>query len=191
MNEIKRKKCLTPAQLSYLLIASSVVSGCTSKIDKSPEFTETYKYCVENKDLCKEMDEANKVVDSKSASFEQSNKNLHASQSSTGSFWNYYLMYHLFFSRNNNFQSSQISRFTNYDKEKHNYAGHRGTGVYSPGFVSRFGNQISKGDTAYFNNNGKVFKSSKFAGSYNYSNTGKGISRGSFGSVGRGFSVSS
>jgi hypothetical protein len=192
----KRSKCLKPAELTYLLMIASLV-GCTQKLEKMPDYETTYAECRTNPEQCR--DEVVSDNTGATGSFDTNpNQNVVYGNhyNSGGSFWNHYLLYHMLFSNNGRssyYQPYYSRHFSNYSVER---AGtfsqrYRGSGVYTPGFVSRMKSSISSGKTSFVSSSGSIFKSSKFAGSSTHSSSGKVISRGGFGSTSRGFSLGS
>lgn len=192
---INRQKCLKPNELSYLLLISSVITGCTERVEKLSNYQEALDYCKNNPAYCKEADKLNLALSQPqqhgaSGSFQ----GPPAQQASGGNnFLNYYLLYHLFFSRNSVNSSNYQNKFSNYDKGSFDKRekDYMGRGVYTPGYVSRMHKSISEGKTSFVSDSGKVFKSSQFKGVSKSSLTGKSISRGGFGTSGRSYGVGS
>lgn len=168
-----------------------------SKVEKLPDYQSAYNYCKQNDAYCKEQEKLDKVVEQQSANAPISgtgsynNYNTY-NHSSNGSLLNYFLMYHLFFSNSGSrsYYSNPVytQRFSNYRERDKDYSQYRGHGVYSPTYVRTMRSSISSGKTSFTSSSGTVFKSSRFAGSSKSSITGRSISRGGFGSVGRSFS---
>ena len=184
----KRTHCLKPHEVAYLLLASSVITGCTQNIEKLPDYQQALDYCKNNPAYCQEKEKMDQLAGSgASGSFGPQVQTHH----SGSSFLNYYLMYHIFFSNSGRVSASNYqSRFSNINSsgidEKRNQ--YRGFGVYTPSYVNRMRTSIANGTTSFETASGKVYKSAKFAGS---SSSGKSISRGGFGSSGRSFGVGS
>jgi len=194
-NHFERHECLDPKQLAYLLLISSVITGCTQKVEKLPEYQQVLSMCKTDPKYCEESEKLDQQLapnsSGASGSFDTAPRT-----SGNGNFLSHYLLYHMLFSRNNsypsNYSGSAFNRRTlnlSDDKVKERGEQYSGRGVYSPGFVSRMNRSISEGKTSFVSDSGKVFKSSQFKGSSRSSITGKSISRGGFGSSGRSFGV--
>lgn len=195
-----KRKCLSPKELAYFLLISSVVTGCTQKVDKLPDYQKVLDMCKNDASYCEESEKIENVLanpQQTGATGSYDNTTSTVSRSSSSSFLNHYLLYHMLFSNNNrgysNYNTNPVvsSRIANPQLGETKKDEYSGRGVYSRAFVTRMNNSISEGKTSFTSESGKVYKSSQFAGSTRSSITGKSISRGGLGSSGRSFGVSS
>lgn len=202
-NKIKnvlRVKCLTPKELGYLLLVSSVVTGCAQEVQKLPNYQEALDYCNNTPEYCREADKLNQslvMTNSHGATMDfdkPAPQQVKTAGGGGSNFLNYYLLYHMFFSRGSHVSGNQFSnRFSNFNQKNYEEkeSKYRGYGVYSPAYVSRMHNSISEGKTSFVSSSGNVYKSAQFKGSSKSSLTGKTIMRGGFGSTGRSFGIGS
>jgi len=183
---MKRIKCLSSKELSYLLLISSAISGCTESVQKMPNYQEVVELCKKDPSQCEDNSSLNSMM---RGSNQPSNVQVIHSNNNSMSFLNYYLIYKLMFdnSGSNMNHSAFRDHFNSYNAQKieEDQRNYRGFGVYSPGYVSRMSRSIQTGSTVYRSSSGEVFKSPSA------SSSAKSISRGGFGSTGRSFGISS
>ena len=196
MKKLNRIKCLKPNELAYLLLVSSVITGCSQQVQRLPNYQEALEHCKSTPEYCQESDKINQAItpSGASGSYGTAGNSQPGYYHENNSFLNYYLMYHMFFAHGYNVSPSYAqTRFSNYNPQDVNnrQSSYRGGGVYTPAFVSRMSSSIASGKTSFTTSEGTVIKSAQYAGSSRSSVTGKTISRGGFGSTGRGMGVSS
>jgi hypothetical protein len=56
---MKRIKCLAFSELAYLLLISSVITGCTSQVQRLPNYKEALDLCKTNPNYCQENEKLN------------------------------------------------------------------------------------------------------------------------------------